>query len=108
DVYYKHRNKEDMLNKCIEACKKDIDLYPISKDAYIKNDINMLKQSRDIWDINSKDYNKYQKMIDDYTYDSPRIPSFQRLAIIYDRLGKFEKAIEVCELAMYYDLDDGT
>jgi len=38
----------------------------------------------------------------------PRVPSFQTLATVLAEDGAFEEAIEVCELALGYGLEDGT
>lgn len=37
-----------------------------------------------------------------------RLPSFQRLAIIYEKRGQYDKAIEICERALALGLNDGT
>jgi len=44
----------------------------------------------------------------DLVFTPPRFPSFQRLAIIYERLGKYDEAIKICEKALKYGLVDGT
>lgn len=38
----------------------------------------------------------------------PRIPSFQQLAIIYEKTGRFQEAIDICNLALKYNLTDST
>lgn len=38
----------------------------------------------------------------------PRITSFEILAKIYDKQGKYHKLIEICELALRYKLEDST
>ena len=38
----------------------------------------------------------------------PRIPSFKRLAIIYEKRGQYDKAIAVCEQALDIGTTDGT
>lgn len=81
--YYKHRNdKVDAIDKCIYVCQKDIDLMP----DFIE-----------IWKKENPTYNFL-----------PSIPSFKHLAIIYDQQGKFDEAIQVCEKALSFRLDDGT
>jgi tetratricopeptide (TPR) repeat protein len=42
-------------------------------------------------------------------YDNlPRVPTFQYLATVYTEDGEYEKAIEVCERAIAFGLNDGT
>lgn len=38
----------------------------------------------------------------------PRIPSFQQLAIIYEKAGRYHEAIDICKLALKYGLTDTT
>lgn len=38
----------------------------------------------------------------------PRVPTFQYLATVYTEDSEYEKAIEVCEKAIAFGLDDGT
>lgn len=38
----------------------------------------------------------------------PRIPSFKRLAIIYERQERYEDALEVCDRALEIGTTDGT
>ena len=78
-LYYKLRDKNDYLEKCIDICKKDINLYE-----------NKLK---------NKSFFKEKDV---------RIPSYKRLAIIYEKQGKFEKAIKICQKAINHNLRDNT
>lgn len=79
-MYYKQRDdRDDGIEKCIEYCKKDID----QVDAFLKN-----------WSIDSK--------------TTPRIPSFKRLAIIYEKQGGYQDAINICDKALERGLDDNT
>lgn len=76
DVYYKQRDdQEDAIEKCIEYCKKDIEIA--------------------------------DEFVDEFG-EVPRIPSFKRLAIIYEKQGRYEEAIEVCERALNIGTTDGT
>lgn len=82
DLYYKQRDeREDAIERCIECCKADID----SIDEF---------------------HQELQEENEDASL--PRIPAFKRLAIIYERQGEFEKALEVCEEAIQRSLSDGT
>jgi len=38
----------------------------------------------------------------------PRVPTFQIYASLLTEQGAFDRAVWVCELALYYGLDDGT
>jgi tetratricopeptide (TPR) repeat protein len=38
----------------------------------------------------------------------PRVPTFQYLATVYTEDGEYEKAMEVCEKAIAFGLNDGT
>lgn len=108
NMYYKKRNEKEYLEKCIYICKKDIELYPLFKSSYIKEDLKRLKFLLSLHEIGSKEYQKYQEKIINYEYPNLNIPSFKRLAIIYEDQGKYKEAIEVCKLALEYGLDDGT
>jgi len=77
-LYYKQRDDEKFLNKCIEICKKDIELY---EDKLIKMDTDVINEDT-------------------------KIPSFQRLAIIYEKKGEYKKAIDICKKAIKYNLRD--
>ena len=77
-LYYKQRDDEKFLNKCIEICKKDIELY---EDKLIKMDTDVINEDT-------------------------KIPSFQRLAIIYENKGEYKKAIDICKKAIKYNLRD--
>lgn len=90
ELYYKQRDKgPEYLEKCIEYCKKDIELFPKFKDAWIKCEVTKEEKAAG------------------YTFNL-RIPSFERLAIIYEKQGKIDEAIEICKKAIEYGLHDGT
>jgi tetratricopeptide (TPR) repeat protein len=38
----------------------------------------------------------------------PRIPSFKRLAIIYEDLGRYKEALDICDQALKIGTTDGT
>ncbi|MFO7966780.1 MAG: tetratricopeptide repeat protein [Archaeoglobaceae archaeon] len=72
DLYYKKRDSSDAIEKCIKYCLEDIKYFEDFKKAW----------EREFGD------------------ELPRIPSFERLAIIYEKQGKFEEAIEICQMAL--------
>ena len=86
ELTYKQRENPHYLNLCIEYCKKDIDMFPAFKKAYAQENPALLKDG--ILLI--------------------RLPSFQQLAIIYEKQGEFQQAIEICEMAISYGLSDST
>jgi tetratricopeptide (TPR) repeat protein len=76
DVYYKQRDdREDAIKKCIQYCKKDIEI----ADEFVAE-----------------------------FGEVPRIPSFKRLAIIYEKQERYADAIAVCEQALEIGTTDGT
>lgn len=90
ELYYKQRDKgPEYLEKCIEYCKKDIELFPKFKEAWIKCEVTKEEKAAG------------------YTFNL-RIPSFERLAIIYEKQGKIDEAIEICKKAIEYGLHDRT
>lgn len=78
-LYYKLREVDDYLEKCIEICKYDIVLYE-----------NVLQ--------NNEEFQKEDNFI----------LAFKRLAIIYEKQGEFKKALEVSQKALSYGLGDQT
>lgn len=83
DIAYKKKDEsQDWLNKAIELCEKDI---AIAKDFLIAH---------------KKKYPKDTSL--------PRIPAFERLAIIYEKQGKYEEVLNVCDKAMELGLRDST
>ena len=72
--------KSAKMEKCIQLCKKDIDLAASLKKYFLGNDGCL-----------------------------PRYPSFSQLAIIYEKQGEIQKAIEICEKAIQLGFEnDGT
>lgn len=109
DMLYKQRDsRNDALDKCSYYCKRDIDLYPKFKMASISDDVNGLKYLQNCFENDKNLYKEYEEKLRDYKWITPRIPSFQRLAIIYEKQGEIQKAIDICNLALEYGLIDGT
>jgi len=79
-LYYKLRDeRKDALENCIHYCKEDINILP-----------DFLKQEK----------NKYGA--------APSCPSVIQLAIIYEKKCEYQKAIDICNFAIKYELDDNT
>lgn len=88
EYYYGLREKQqDALDICIKYCNESIAHTP----KFLKSDKDMHYQ------------NQY-----DYEYRPPRIPAFQRLAIIHENEKNYKKAIKICELALSLNLRDCT
>jgi hypothetical protein len=100
DFYYKYRSLDDKyLNKCVEYCKLDLNHLNELNEAFISEEIKRAKQlasysstknlKKEIEEIKEKGFVGY-------------IPAFKRLVIIYEKLGEFENAIEMCNKAIEY------
>lgn len=75
-IYYKQRDdRQDAIEKCIEYCKKDIEI----ADEFVAE-----------------------------FGEVPRIPSFKRLAIIYENQERYENALAICDQALEIGTTDGT
>ncbi|WP_133158854.1 hypothetical protein [Flavobacterium alvei] len=76
---YKLRNAERFNNLCIEYCEKHLSELPILMEAL---------------------QNEYGEL--------PRILVFQIYSTVLTEIGEYEKAINICEMAISFGLDDGT
>lgn len=91
DILYKQRNsRADAIDLCIKYCIEDIDRIEAFKVAYIK-------EYEDIQD--NLIASGYKSKKDRYEVTLPRIPSFSRLRIIYEKQGNYSAAISVVERA---------
>ena len=80
ECYYKQRNdKQDAIDMAINFCIKDIEMFP-----------------------------QYSYIMKQEFGSIPRINTFQRLAIIYEKNKQYKEAIQICELAIKYELIDST
>lgn len=80
EYYYTNREKSPAnADRCIQFCQEDVDLYTQLYPLFIA-DMGFI----------------------------PRLPAFQRLAMVYEQQGEYQKAIEVCELGIKHELADGT
>jgi len=79
-LYYKLRDERtDAMEKCIYYCKEDI-----------------------------RQLQKFLKAYEKEYGDIPQCPSVIQLAIIYEKNGEFQKAIDLCNFAIRLRLKDGT
>lgn len=99
DVYYKFRDESNYLQNCIDTCIKDIQITDKFLNELRKNDLEL----RDELYLDNPNLKNLEK-----DFKLPRIPSFQRLAIIYENQGEYDKAIDICEKAIMFNLEDGT
>ncbi len=96
------------LDKCIEYCKADIAIFPEFKKAYIAEQRrNWIKRSRSPLSTPDERERYSAKAKGEISFNIS-IPSFQRLAIIYEKQARYEEAIEICEEALRYGLVDST
>jgi tetratricopeptide (TPR) repeat protein len=108
DLCYKRRTENNIwLDKCIEYCKKDIKIFPIFKNTYIENQREFLKQLANNKFTSLKEREQLLIEAANPRFDL-RIPSFERLCIIYEKQKEYQKALETCELALSYGLSDNT
>ncbi|MED4866150.1 hypothetical protein ABET15_04415 [Heyndrickxia faecalis] len=110
-LYKKRKEDQEALKECIEYCKKDIELYPKFKKAYDEADKQQIKDriaSYKELGYGKEMYGQLEKELKNFKPLNLRIPAFQQLAIIYEQNKEYKKAIEICELALKYDLEDGT
>lgn len=100
DFYYKYRDlDEKYLLLCIEYCMKDIQILNEMEAQYIQSEINREKEYAKVMG------NQFTKQEEDKIRDTGfigRIPAFSRLAIIFEKQKKYEKAIEVCDIAISF------
>lgn len=83
-----------MYNRIIKAYYKKRN----EREDALEMCINYCKNDIDIVD----------KFLKEWDGEPPRIPSFKRLAIIYEKQGKYQEAIEVCDKALKRGLEDNT
>ena len=92
EMLYKQRDKRpDAIDLCIKYCLEDIESIEAFKTAYIKEYDGIQ---------NNLIVSGYMKAKDKCKVELPRIPSFDRLRIIYEKQGKFSDAIQVCNKAI--------
>ena len=87
-LYHRQRNiLKGALEKCIYYCEEDIKNFPKFRKAWIENERKQGLKKSELY--------------------IPRIPSFERLAIIYEKQGRLSEAMEVCRKAIEYKLEEG-
>ena len=80
ECYYKQRDiRDDALDLCIRYCQRDVELFP-----------------------------RYRVPMEKEYGEIPRITTFQKLAVIYEKQKMYDKALEICQMALSYGLTDST
>jgi len=100
DFYYKYRDLDKKyLDKCIEYCWVDINSLDELQQDYISQEISRVNQLSQFYQPNevTTEIDSIKK-----TGFVGSIPAFSRLAIIFEKQKEFEKAINVCNLAISY------
>lgn len=111
DLYYKQRSvKAGALERCIDYCQKDIAMYPLFIKIYADHRVFELRKNQALFKSDRDEYERYENSINETLSSPPKIgmPSFKRLAIIYEKQGKYNEAISICEKAIEYELTDDT
>jgi len=103
-LYYKLRNeRKDALEKCIKYCEEDIKRLP----EFLETEE---KTNRSQWDYSKERWGHLLggEREGEYEYHPPQCPSVIQLAIIYEKNGELQKAIDICNFALKLGLKDGT
>ncbi len=109
ELYYKQRNnRDDAIDLCIKYCKKDIEIFPKFEKAICKEFIRDLRKLQSSYPEGSKEFLRYEQSIKDAPNRKHGMPSFKRLAIIYEKQGKFQKAIDISKEAIKLGISDDT
>ncbi len=100
DFYYKYRDLNDKyLSLCIDYCMKDIQSLNEMESQYIHREISREKEYAKM--IGNQFTKLDEKKIISTGFIG-RIPAFSRLAIIFEKQKKYEKAIEICDTAIAF------
>ena len=98
DFYYKFRNLDKKyLDKCIEYCWLDINSLPEMQHEYISREIQRIKQ---LAPYHEADYEEKETARIKKEGFIGYIPAFSRLAIIFEKQGDYELAIDICDRAI--------
>ena len=98
DFYYKYRKLDQKyLEKCIEYCKRDIEMLDKIQESYLQ------ETKKEILALSGV-YNKAEinQQISEIQPFEGRIPTFTRLAIIYEKEKSYEKALDIYDIALEY------
>jgi tetratricopeptide (TPR) repeat protein len=108
DLCYKRREEgPEWLDLCMKQCLEDIELFPKFKEEYLQEERARYIELANSPITTKTERKKYLKEAGNVTFNL-RVPSFQRLAIIYEKQGKYKEAIDICKLALSYGLEENT
>ena len=100
DFYYKYRElDQEYLDACIDYCLRDIDSLKEMEQQYIVQEIERLSEYSLLISARNEQFNKEVLDIKAKGFIG-NIPSFNRLAIIYENQKDFEKAIAIYDKAI--------
>jgi hypothetical protein len=100
NFYYKYRSiDEKYIDKCIQYCILDINTLSEMTEAYVSEEIKRTKEFTSI--TGTKILKDEIQKIKERGFIG-NIPAFKRLAIIYEKQGRYNEAIEVCDKAIAY------
>lgn len=103
---------EEVLSKALSANGRHIEnehfMYNELIKAYYKERNNRDDAIEKCIEYCKSDISIVDEFLSSWDGDPPRIPSFKRLAIIYENRGKYEEATEICDKAIDRNLSDKT
>ena len=103
---------EEVLPKALSANGRSIEnehfMYNSLIKAYYKERNNRDDAIEKCIEYCKRDISIIDEFLSSWNGDPPRIPSFKRLAIIYEKKGEYEKAAEICNKAIDRNLSDKT
>lgn len=100
NFYYKYRTlDEKYLDKCIEFCLLDLNSLSEMQEAYISEEIKRAKQ---LASFHGPKYLKEETAKIKEKGFIGNIPAFKRLTIIYEKQGKIDESIDICNRAIEY------
>jgi len=100
EFYYGYRSLDQKyLDKCIEYCWLDIKSLAQMNSAYVDKYSKIFQNALSIIDVPT--IKKELEEIQQNGFQG-RVVSFERLAIIYEKEHQFQKAIEICDLALAF------
>lgn len=96
-IYYDYRDKQGYLEKCLDYLWRSVEIYNDCKEEWEKTDY----QNYCVPVI--KFIDGVKTVGDPFVYSYTNV--FEDLAIIYEKLGEYSKAIEVCNTALNFGLN---
>ena len=105
DFYYKYRELDQKyLEACIDYCLRDIDSLKEMEQQFIEQEIERLSEYSSLVGARKDDCNKEVMDIKAKGFIGS-IPSFNRLAIIYEKRKDYNKVIEIYDKAIAFGRD---